>query len=131
MTMACAFSFIPSESALPEDLGDGAIYRDTTGALWVVYGGARFAIRDWQTFDALGLDPADIEPISLFALSQIGALPRPGTVLRELSSREVYVVGEDDVEALTVDNAPRGRRWIAVVPDQSLEVIRRLLACVF
>jgi hypothetical protein len=130
--MACAFSFVPAESPITEAWPDGAILRDTTGALWVIYGGARFAIRDWKTFDALGLDPADIEPISLFSLSQIGSLPEPGTVLRELSSKEVFVVVDKQLERFTEASAPADKkRWIAVVPDQSLGTVRAVMSCLF
>jgi hypothetical protein len=130
--MACAFSFDPVETRPRDAWADGAILRDTTGALWVIYGGARFAIRDWKTFDALGLDPADIEPISLFALSQIGSLPAGGTVLRELSSSDVFVVAGRTLLPFSESTAQLAKNpWIAVVPNQSLAAVRAALSYLF
>jgi hypothetical protein len=110
---------------------DGAVLRDTTGALWVIYGGARFPVRDASSVEALGLDSVvGVETVSLFTLSQIGRLPERGTVLREVSSAEVFIVTARGLEPFTEANARLGAKpWIAVVPRGSFAALRAVMSC--
>ncbi len=127
--MACAFSYVPRHEPTRDGWEDGAVLRDTTGALWVVYGGARFAIRDRATLGVLGLDAAGVEIVSLFALSQVGRVPERGTVLREHSSAEVFIITARGLERFTEANARLGAKpWIAVVPDGSFAALRAVMS---
>jgi len=128
--MTCAYHHDTEPKTSREVWPDGVILQDTTGGLWLVVGGARLAIRDQATLDALGLDATEVEPISLFSLSLIGRLPHRGTTLREVSSNEVFVVTEGALAPLTEETAAQGRdARIAVVPDGSLSAIRAVLGC--
>jgi hypothetical protein len=72
-----------------DDIPDGTLLRESTGRIWVVYGGARFAVPNPATIEALFPGVADHQ-LWNGALDGIPTVPADGTLLREQSSTVVY-----------------------------------------
>jgi hypothetical protein len=83
-----AFAPFPNRSSSPSvptgisNFSDGELLQDSSGALWIVYGGAPFPISAAQ-FSQMQFDPNLVETFS----GTLGfQLPEPGTVLQEFDS---------------------------------------------
>jgi hypothetical protein len=103
---------------------DGTLIKETSHPeVYIVYGGAKFYIPSWDQFTAMGLDPNAIQVIPDGSLNQFGVMPRDGTLLKELSRNEVYVIrGGKKVWVPNEDEFNRaGLDWnaIRIVPDDS------------
>ena len=79
---------------------DGSLLREYSGAIYVIYGGAKFHIPNMPEFDALELDLDNLKHVYDGALVAIPTIPRDDTVLQERSSELIYVIRD-------------GKRWFA------------------
>jgi hypothetical protein len=79
-------------AGLPTTPRDGTVLRSAEGAIYLVYGGARFWIPTMDEFNALGLSWADVQPAPSVALHALPLVPWHGTLLEERSSAGVYVL---------------------------------------
>jgi len=75
-------------SSMPQD---GTLLREESGTIWVIFGGARFHVPDPQTLTAL-YDPNAVRQLWDGATDGIGSTPSDGTLLRETSSTQVWVI---------------------------------------
>jgi hypothetical protein len=70
---------------------DGTLLREQSGAIFVVFGGAKFHVPDPSTLTALyGGKP--IDQVWDGATSGMSNVPAEGTLLREVGSAQVYVI---------------------------------------
>jgi hypothetical protein len=70
---------------------DGTLLREENGAIWVVFGGARFHVPDPATLARLyGGKP--IDQLWNGGPEILGTIPVDGTLLREETSTQVYVI---------------------------------------
>jgi len=70
---------------------DGRLLQEQSGAIWVILGGARFQVPGQDVVDRLFAD-ASVRQVWDGALDAIPTIPRDGTLLREESSSQVFVV---------------------------------------
>jgi hypothetical protein len=70
---------------------DGTLLRDDSGTIWAIFGGAKFPVPDLPTYNRLFGQRA-YHRIWSSALADLPAVPRDGTLLREESSPELYVI---------------------------------------
>ena len=106
-------------------LGYGALQREQSRPeVFVIYGGARFHIPSPDEFTALGLSWSSIRTVPDGSLSALANVPRDGTLLRERSRPEVYVVfGGARFHIPSPDEfAALGLSWssVRIIPDGSL-----------
>ncbi|HMJ13498.1 MAG TPA: hypothetical protein VK524_18895 [Polyangiaceae bacterium] len=71
-------------------LRDGTLLRDEGGTVWVILGGAKFAVPDAKTRERLFAGQACV-PVWSSAIDAISSVPADGTLLREESNSQVYV----------------------------------------
>jgi hypothetical protein len=76
---------------LATPLCDGALLCDEQRTLWVIFGGARFAVPSAAAAERL---QGDREPVRVqsSALARVGTVPRDGTLLREAHDAGVFVM---------------------------------------
>jgi hypothetical protein len=70
---------------------DGTLLRETNDAIWVVYGGAKFHVPDPATLNSL-FARTPVHQLWNGALVDIGNTPADGSLFREQSSQQVYVI---------------------------------------
>jgi hypothetical protein len=70
---------------------DGTLLREENGAIWVIFGGARFHVPDPPTLARLYGD-RPIDQLWDGGPEILGTIPADGTLLREESSTQVYVI---------------------------------------
>jgi hypothetical protein len=70
---------------------DGTLFGDERGTLWAICGGARFRVPDSATYARL-FGARACHRIWDSALSDMPAIPADGTLLREESCPQVYVI---------------------------------------
>jgi Common central domain of tyrosinase len=73
---------------------DGTLLREENGAIWVVYGGAKFHVPDPPTLARLYAG-RPVDQVWNGALNAIGNIPAAGTLLREESNPQVFIVRAD------------------------------------
>lgn len=111
---------------LPGIPQDGTLLRENSGAVYVIIGGAKFHIPDataWEQFD-----PGFSQTLQVWdgALNYLPLIPRDGTLLRELSSSETWIVQNQMLYLLTetrIDELSLNRNNIRIVPNGSLTQI--------
>jgi hypothetical protein len=75
------------------DLGDGALLRDQDKpAVWVMCGGARFLVPSEAELLAMGYNWAQVQVVPPGTVAPIPTIPRDGTIFKERTPGEVYVV---------------------------------------
>jgi hypothetical protein len=91
---------------------DGTLLREENGAIWVIYGGAGFHVPDPATLTRL-FDPTQVCQLWNGSLTQngIGSIPRDGTLLREESSNDVYIMSRGH-KTITTSFPPENVRVI-------------------
>jgi hypothetical protein len=92
------------------------LLREENGAIWVVYGGAKFHVPDPATFDAL-FSRMTLHQLWDNALVNIGDIPRDNTLLREKSSTLAYRI----VEGKKHPVAGPPSRWAHVLWNGALD----------
>lgn len=70
---------------------DGTLLREDNGAIWVIFGGAKFHVPDPDTYLRL-FGRGSLGQVWDGALNTIGTVPVDGTLLREESSATVFVM---------------------------------------
>jgi hypothetical protein len=78
-------------NGIPGIPADGTLLREEDGAIWVIYGGAKFGVPDMGTLNRLFAK----EPIFQLwngALNGIPDVPADGTLLREESNPQTFVI---------------------------------------
>jgi hypothetical protein len=70
---------------------DGTLLREENGAIWVIYGGAKFGVPNMVILDRL-FPGADYHQVWNGALASISDVPIDGTLFREESSNQVYII---------------------------------------
>jgi hypothetical protein len=109
-----------ARAALPEIRAapiDGTLLREESGALFVVFGEARFQLPELGTYDRL-YSGAPIHPLWDGALDELARVPRDGSLLREESSERVY-----EIKGGRKQLAPADRPDVHVLWDGALESI--------
>ena len=71
--------------AVPDVPRDGTLLRESSGAIYVMFGGAKFHIPNMNEFNAL-FSPANVRQLWDGALTSIPNVPRDGTLLTERTS---------------------------------------------
>jgi hypothetical protein len=116
------------ERRVPDHLTDGTTLESGTGT-YVVYGGAKFDIASSEQLGALGLSEDDAETVSDGSIHWIADVPATGTLLRELSSADVYVIAGRRLHPLggpeALEVAGYSPDHVRVVPDGSLAKVPR------
>jgi hypothetical protein len=77
---------------IPDTPRDGTLLREANGAIWVVYGGAKFHVPTQAIVDSLIVTGATVHQLWDGALANVPDIPRDGTLLREQSSTQIYVI---------------------------------------
>ena len=73
--------------------GDGTLVKERGSTKnCVLYGGTRFQIPNKAAFTALGFLPGNVRTIPKGSLAGLPALPQDGTLLREMSQAQVYMM---------------------------------------
>jgi hypothetical protein len=76
-----------------DNLADGCLVREATqGAVYVVYGGARYSVPSEQVFNAMGLNWRRVQVVPTGFVSRLDTVPRDGSLVREHGSGGIYVV---------------------------------------
>lgn len=89
--------------------GDGTLlHEESTGKVFVIYGGAKFQVPSWDTLTRL-FPGFFLRPLWGGALDHIPDCPVDGTLLREESSTQTYIIA--------------GCRKVPAVPTQSVHVL--------
>jgi hypothetical protein len=115
---------------LPTEPVDGTLIRAwSDSTVYVCYGGAKFPIPDRSTLVALGLDENQIRVIPPGGASQLGAMPRDGTLIREQSDRGVYLAVNGKLSLVPDASVMAARclpwRHVRAVPDSCLARLPR------
>jgi hypothetical protein len=81
-------------ASVPDVPYDGTLVRElgSDGGVWVMYGGARFAITSPDVLQALGVGGQRIHVLPPGGLNQIPTVPRDGTQLRELNGGVLWQI---------------------------------------
>jgi hypothetical protein len=113
--------------SLPTEPVDGTVIREwMDSTVYVCYGGAKFEIPDpdRRTLFLLGLDESQIRVIPRGGASQVGEMPRDGTLIREQSDPRVYLAVDKKLSLVPDASVMTARclpwRHIRVVPDGGL-----------
>jgi len=105
---------------------DGSLLRDPSGAIYVIYGGAKFHIPSMDVFNGLKFDAGQVRQVGEGNTANIPNIPHDGTVLREMSSDPVYIMKEGKKQWVTDTKVlERYGGWDVVkeVPDGALKSI--------
>jgi hypothetical protein len=109
-----------ARAALPEIRNapiDGTLLQEESGALFVVFGEAKFELPDLGVYDRL-YSGRPIHPLWDGALAELGDMPAEGSLFREASSPRVYEIN-GGLKQLVSDERPD----IHVLWDGALEYI--------
>jgi len=91
--------------------------------VYVVYGGAKFAIPSPAVFNSLGFQWAAIQSYSATVITAIPNVPRDGTMLKEQHTAPVYLIQAGaKCHVLSANSVLKAGGWsmVKVVPDGSL-----------
>ncbi len=103
---------------------DGSLVKAANNAtVYVVYGGAKFAIPNPTVFNSLGFKWNAIQSYSAAVIAAIPNVPRDGTMLREQHTAPVYLMRAGaKCHVLSSDGVLKAGGWgmVKVVPDGSL-----------
>ncbi len=113
-----------SLARIPDIPRDGTLLRERSSAgVYVMVSRAKLAIPSLKEFHALGYRESDIRVVPTGSLARLADVPRDGTLLRELSSSQVYVLkdGRRYDTGTKEERDCRGYRGeVLVVPNGSL-----------
>ena len=76
---------------IPDAPADGTLLTDGSGAVYVIYGGARFLVPP-EEFDSLGLNPAGAKTVAPGILSQLPLAPRDYVRVQQIGDPIDYLV---------------------------------------
>ena len=119
-----ASAAIPSR-VLPSIPADFTLVRELfyPADLYVVYGGAKFQIRDLATFTSLGFNMIQVRTLPTGGLSKLKKMPINGTLVREQHSSTVYVADKGKLRRIAkaaIEGRCISSRNVRVVPDKAL-----------
>jgi hypothetical protein len=128
-------TFVDSLSTEPLD---GTLLREGGNPrVYVVYGGAKFWIPNPAALSAMGFNFIEVNVVPPGSLAGLGGMPRPGTLLKELSDPKVFLARVVNVSAgllnklcwvtspAVFDSNCLSWRNLRVVPDVSLSSLSR------
>jgi hypothetical protein len=108
--------------------GNGTLVKEhKKDGQYVIFGGTKFLIPTQPVFNALGFLPANVHTVPFGSLAKLPALPVDGTLLREMSAAEIYVMKNNSRHRVPNQQAfiAQGHTWgtVGVVPDGDLAFI--------
>ncbi len=110
---------VPGNGALLQERGKDGIY--------VIYGGTKFPVPSQAAFNALSFLPGNMHTVPQGSLAKLPELPVDGTLLREMSRSEVYVMRNSTRHWVPSSQMflAQGFIWdnVRVVPDGDLAPI--------
>jgi hypothetical protein len=107
---------------------DGELVRDDTGGdIFIIFGNAPFRFADAASFSLMQFDLGDVDAVAADALAQLPATPTDGTVVKEFSSTDVFIVLSGERSRIpdlpTFLSLGFAKADIGIVPDGSLASI--------
>jgi hypothetical protein len=112
----------------PDFLKDGVVLQEKgTKRYHLVAGGAKFAVGSVGELAALGHNPRQVGQIGANSLAYIADVPANGTLLKERSQEQVYVIQDGTKHAVTSTQAMDAHGFskddVLTVPDGGLDGI--------
>jgi hypothetical protein len=110
---------------LPTVPRDVSLFREvSSSSVYVVQGGARFPIPSPAQLAASGFDPSQIRLLPDGSVGGLAALPRDGTLLKEVSSPRIYIMQNGRKVLITDPFSPFiDPDSLRSVPDGSLATV--------
>jgi hypothetical protein len=112
---------IPADFTLVREFGAPA-------DVYVVYGGAKFRIRDLATFNSFGFNMVNVRTLPAGGTSKLKKYPIKGTLLREQHSSAVYMSDKNMLRRVTkaaIESLCISSRNVRVVPDKTLHALSK------
>jgi len=81
---------VPQNGTLMQQKSDDGT--TTVGAVYVIYGGAKFGIHNPDEFTRLQLDSNKVIPVPGWVLERMNGIPVDGTLLKELDTLAIYYI---------------------------------------
>jgi hypothetical protein len=112
----------------PDFLQDGALLREReTSAIHIVAGGAKFAVPSVAELGALGRNAREVRQVGEGSLAYVAGVPANGTLLKERSREQVYVIQDGTKHAITSTQAMDAHGFskddVFTVPEGALQAI--------
>ncbi len=112
----------------PDFLQDGALLQEKgTSGIHIVAGGAKFAVPSVAELGALGRNPREVRQVGAGSLAYIADVPANGTLLKERSQEQVWVIEGGTKHAIAspqaMDAHGLSKDDVLTIPDGGLHGI--------
>jgi hypothetical protein len=114
-------------SALPSLPADGTLVSETSQDFFIVFGGAKFYIRDLAALFNFGYDRSQVRIIPPGGTAQLRSVPIDGTLIREQNDGRIFFVDSGQLRHVmnpsVMDTRCFPGRHVRIVPDNTLAAL--------